>query len=125
MTDTDDTHVPPPPVHAVERITEGVPEGTVVIALSGELDLAASPDFRRALEEGRDQAPQRVVLDLTEAAFVDSTMLKELLRANAETAENGGTLVLVGPQPPVQRLLDLTRTATLFTIRADRASAWD
>ena len=126
MTDADDTHTPPPPpVHVVERVTEGVPEGVALLTLGGELDLAAAPDFRLALEQAREESAGRIVLDLSEAAFVDSTMLKELLRANAETTEHGGTLVLVGLQPPVQRLLDLTRTAPLFTIAQDRASAWD
>ena len=126
MTDDDDIQgAATPPVHTIERVTEGVPDGVALLTLGGELDLAAAPDFRRAVEEASGDGATRVVLDLSDAAFVDSTMLKELLRANAETAEAGGTLVLVGLQPPVQRLLDLTRTATLFTIVQDRASAWD
>lgn len=126
MTELDDTDAPPPPpVHAVERIADGVPAGAALIALAGELDLAASPDFRRALETALEEQPGRVVLDLAETAFLDSTMLKELLRAKAEVSDAGGTLVLAGLQPPVRRLLDLTRTAALFTIVDDRASAWD
>lgn len=113
----------PPPVHAVERVTEGVPEGLAVIALAGELDLSCADDFRAAVEAAGQEGVRRVVVDLADAPFMDSSILKELLRANAELREAGVELVLVAPQPPVQRLLELTRTTEMFTLADDRASA--
>ena len=63
------------------------------------------------------------MLDLAGATFVDSSMLKELLRASAELDRYETRLVLVGIPPAVRRVFDLTRTAELFTIADDRASA--
>ena len=63
----------------------------------------------------RDRPPARaLVLDLRGATFIDSAVLKELLRARAELAERDVRLVLAGVAPPVRRLLDLTRTSELF-----------
>jgi anti-anti-sigma factor len=64
-----------------------------------------------------------LVLDLSEVTFVDSSMLKELLRAATELDRYETRLVLAGVPDAVQRLLDLTRTAGLFTIAADRDAA--
>ena len=59
------------------------------------------------------------MLDLSRTSFIDSAVLKELLRARAELAERDIRLVLAGVPPPVRRLLDLTRTSELFEDAAD------
>jgi anti-anti-sigma factor len=64
-----------------------------------------------------------LVLDLSGATFLDSSMLKELLRANAELDRYETRLVLAGIAPAVHRVLELTRTTDLFTIADDRAAA--
>jgi anti-anti-sigma factor len=87
-------------------------EGVRVLALGGELDLAAAPRLRARIDE--TPSGQALVLDLARATFIDSAVLKELLRARAELSERGIRLVLAGVAPPVRRLLDLTRTSELF-----------
>jgi anti-sigma B factor antagonist len=105
---------------AVEALP--APDGIAVIELSGELDIAAAPAVRSHVDEAAGRR-RGVVLDLSGASFVDSSMLKELLRANAELARYGTQLVLAGNTPAVQRVLDITRTAGLFTLAPDRAAA--
>jgi anti-sigma B factor antagonist len=112
-----------PPVHSIVREGGGVPDGCVLLVLGGELDLAAAPELRRHLEEPAQGGAHRVVLDLAEVQFMDSSMLKELLRANHELREAGATLVLAAPQPAVRRLFELTRTAELFEVADDRGAA--
>lgn len=112
---------PPPPVL---RMSEAdAPEGVLVLELAGELDLATAGRFRRLLEDARTRGRTGVVIDLTEVSFMDSTMLRELLRARAETEGAGGRLVLAGAQASVARLLDLTGTADVFRLTADRDAA--
>ena len=83
-----------------------------VLVLEGELDLAAAPRLQARVDE---TPPGRaLVLDLSRASFIDSAVLKELLRARAELSERDVRLVLAGVAPPVRRLLDLTRTSELF-----------
>ncbi len=94
------------------------PEGYAIIALAGELDMAAAPLVRSHVDSAA--GARGVLLDLSGATFLDSSMLKELLRAGAELARYDTRLVLAGIPPAVGRLLDLTRTAPLFTIAEDR-----
>jgi anti-anti-sigma factor len=82
-----------------------------VIVLEGELDLAAAPELRQAVD---DFTGPGLVLDFRRTTFIDSAVLKELLRARVELAERGVRLVLAGVPTPVRRLMDLTRTAELF-----------
>jgi anti-sigma B factor antagonist len=83
-----------------------------ILGLEGELDLAAAPRLRARVDE--TESGRALVLDLSRATFIDSAVLKELLRARAELAERDVRLVLAGVAPPVRRLLDLTRTSELF-----------
>jgi anti-sigma B factor antagonist len=107
---------------AAYSITEADgPPGVTVLVLAGELDVAAAPKLRAhidAVHSGR-----ALVLDLEEATFIDSAVLRELLRARTELAAQDGRLVLAGVAPPVRRLLDLTRTSELFEDAEDAATA--
>jgi anti-anti-sigma factor len=84
--------------------------GEHVLRLEGELDLASAPELRKRF----DEADGPLVLDFARVTFIDSAVLKELLRARMELAERGVRLVLAGVPAPVRRLLDLTRTSELF-----------
>ena len=94
-----------------------------VLTLEGELDLAAAPRLQARV----DETPSWLLawpaampwLDFSRATFIDSAILKELLRARSELAERDVRLVLAGVAPPVRRLLDLTRTSELFEDAAD------
>ncbi|HET9739834.1 MAG TPA: STAS domain-containing protein [Solirubrobacteraceae bacterium] len=86
--------------------------GIAVLALEGELDLSAAPKLRARIEEAA--AGRALVIGLRRVTFVDSAILKELLRARAQLAERDIRLVLAEAPMPVRRLLDLTRTSELF-----------
>jgi anti-anti-sigma factor len=88
-------------------------DGTVVLALDGELDLATSPDLELALlKAGADCG--RVVLDLSALEFMDSTGLHVLLKAQGKFDEHGWRLSLLPLPPQVRRLFELTGTQQRF-----------
>src|SRR4051794_21574205 len=103
--DVDERGIKPPPAFAIEDLA--APAGTLLLWLAGELDLASSADFRDRVETGLAAGARNVVIDMAEALFIDSSMLKELLRAQAAAEEAGGRLVLAGVRPAIQRLFEL------------------
>ena len=109
------------PVGAFRLNVSRAASGVLVIGLGGELDMAAAPAVRARVDAAVGE--RGLVIDLAEVTFVDSSMLKELLRANLELGRYETPLVLAGIAPAVRRLLDLTRTAQLFTIAEDRPAA--
>ena|SRR5436190_6574673 len=111
--------VDPPGAFSVEAAPAA--DGVAVVVLTGELDMAATPSVRGHVDGAAGK--RGLVLDLADVTFVDSAMLKELLRASAELDRYETRLVLAGVPDAVQRLLDLTRTSELFTLAPDRDAA--
>ena len=74
--------------------------------LAGELDLYNAADVTAALEELAADSPSRVIIDLSEVAFVDSTALGTLVEARRQMGQSG--LVLVAPGHDVARALEVS-----------------
>ena len=97
----DDVHDPELQVSVFE---EG---GATVIAVEGELDAASTPELShplsRAVAEGA-----RVVLDLSDVGFVDSTGLHAIIDARTEADDHGGRVELCcEPDGPVARVIEV------------------
>lgn len=86
------------------------------LAVTGDLDARALPRFCASLQELLAQQPARVVLDLSQCAFVDAAALAALLDAHRTTARYGGELVLAGCTPRVLRLLSITGLGRVFAL---------
>jgi anti-sigma B factor antagonist len=89
-------------------ITSAVQDGTVSIALAGELDLAGARQLEIRLDEVERANPARLVIDLERLAFIDSTGLRLLLQAAARARERGCELLLRRGEPSVQRVFEVT-----------------
>ena len=100
----------PPPAFEVRGERRG---DAAVLLLSGEVDVAASGAVRARVDES---AAGTLVVDLSAVTFVDSSGLRELLRARMECERRNGRLVLAGVPPVLQRLLDLTGTSSMFAV---------
>jgi anti-sigma B factor antagonist len=91
-------------------------EQAVVIGVSGELDLATSPELERELQRSTASAAALLIIDLRKLEFMDSTGLSVLVRAHQKTTQSGKQFAVVkGPQQ-VQRLLSLTGVAERLTV---------
>lgn len=89
-------------------------DGTAVLILAGELDLASSPELTERAEAALADG-KAVVLDLGKLSFIDSTGLGAIagIDRNAKTA--GTTMSLVPGPPSVQRVFDVSGTTDAFT----------
>ena len=105
----------------MERVD--APAGATVLAVAGELDLAVSGRFRSHTEQAVEDGTRLLVVDMTEVTFMESTMLRELLRAREQLEQAGARLVLAGAGPAISRLLDLTGTSGLFAFTKTRSEA--
>ena len=81
--------------------------GAVVIHLVGELDLYNSPEVRAALLELCTEQPERLVVDLSQVDFVDSTALGVLIEARAKL-ENRQAFLLAAPGLETHRALTIS-----------------
>jgi anti-sigma B factor antagonist len=95
--------------------TESTPS-VAYLALSGEFDLAAEPEFAQQLSRVEENGFRKVVLDLKEVTFIDSTGLRLILGLWERSRERGAELVLVRGPEAVQRVFEVTGLERLLPI---------
>jgi anti-sigma B factor antagonist len=106
----------------VEKLASGSNGGTVLRIL-GELDISTADQLRRAVLPYL-AAGGRLVLDLSQVTFCDSTGLAVLVGFHKRLAAGGGGLDLYAPVRRVQHLLTITGLNRVFGVHAtDEESA--
>lgn len=89
-------------------ISSSLDDGVASLALHGELDLATAPILESSLLEVEQQAPSRLVIDLGDLQFLDSTGLRLLLAAHSRAQLRDAELVLRPGDAAVQRVFDVS-----------------
>ena len=97
-----------PPRPGSLQISSALVDGAVRVSLQGELDLACTRQVEEHFAAIDEQAPARVVVDLSGLAFMDSSGLRMLLLADARAREHDYELVLLAGSEPVQRVFEMT-----------------
>jgi anti-anti-sigma factor len=85
--------------------------GQVVVALSGQLDVADAARIGALVTTAAIRAPWLIV-DLAALDFTDCAGIHALAAAAKQARQAGGGLVLAAPRPLVLRVLDLTGLMT-------------
>jgi anti-sigma B factor antagonist len=86
-----------------------------VVRLGGELDLYNAAQVRTALDDARAQFPERIVVDLGEVVFIDSTALGVLIETRTKLVNRDG-LLLAAPGLETRRALQISGLDKLFTV---------
>ena len=80
----------------------------VILTIVGEIDMETAPEVARAIDGGHDGA-QRVVVDLTEVTFLDSSALNALVHSQRDLAEHDIAFRIVSPSDhAVRNVFDIT-----------------
>ena len=96
------------------------------VIVRGEHDIYTAPGLRDRLEEALAAEPAGVVVDLSAATFLDSSILGALLEARRQALERGvGYVVCLGesPEPGVARILEITGLVPVFPVVRTREEA--
>ena len=86
-----------------------------VVRLGGELDLYNAAEVRSALADASAQFPERIVVDLSEVEFIDSTALGVLIETRARLVNRDG-LLLAAPGLETRRALQISGLDQLFPV---------
>ena len=82
-----------------------------VVRVKGELDAATAPTLQAKVADTVDEGWERIVIDLREVPFVDSSGLGALVSVRKRALERGSEVVLRSPHDRVRMLLDVTGLA--------------
>ena len=78
------------------------------IRVVGDLDVETSTQLAEAIKQLVDTGIALVVLDLVGVNFADSSGLRVIVHAGNQLEDGGGSLIIEGMSPAVERLLQLT-----------------
>ena len=98
-------------------------EHVVVVRLQGELDIRSARQFKTAVFAGIAEGASRVIVDLGEVVFVDSTALGVVASGVRSIDAQGGTLDVVCGDENITRLFEITGLDRVLQIYRSRAEA--
>ena len=94
-----------------------------VVAVRGEIDLFTAPELKSALSEAIESGHTRIVVDLTDTTFLDSTALGVLIGAVKRLRSRDGVLTIVNTDANIAKTFEITGLDQIFTIRPTRDEA--
>ena len=96
---------------------------SAIFEVHGEVDMATAPELTSAVDAIGDAA-RLVVVDLTEATFLDSAAINGLIRCRRELDERGVAFAVVSPPDGVVRkALEITNVVDRLGVVDSRADA--
>src|SRR6266487_3705774 len=90
-----------------------------VLPLEGDIDLHVSPAVRESLNALIKKKPERIVIDLSRATYIDSAGLVALILAMQEVEAYGGGFFLAGLQETLRSIFETSRLDRIFRVFPD------
>lgn len=92
-----------------------LPDGRLVVAVHGAVDLFAAPELKRRLIAAVERGTSEIILDLSATEFLDSTGLGAMLATYKRLSVRGGRLVVVLGETGVARVFEITGLDSILT----------
>jgi anti-anti-sigma factor len=99
--------------------------GVVVVGLEGEQELYGATELRRRLEALVEEGVA-IVIDLTDATFIDSSVVSVLLETRKKAWDAGVRYAIVlsdEAAEPVRRMFQITRLDSILPVVHEREAA--
>ncbi|MFQ5844873.1 MAG: STAS domain-containing protein [Planctomycetota bacterium] len=104
-------------------VTREQVDESVLLVISGQIDMYSSPELRGELKVALAGNPGRVVVDMEHVSFIDSSGLATLIEALQKMRQYRGQLRLCNLSAPVRGVFELSNLDQLFEIRSSREEA--
>jgi anti-sigma B factor antagonist len=99
-------------------------DGYVILDVSGDIDLAHSPQMRKALlGEIKEKKVPKVFLNLKSVRYMDSSGIASLVEGLRASRDIGSRLILYSLSTHVREVMHLSRLQTIFEIFDDEQQA--
>ena len=101
----------------------GEEAGVVTVTLEGQADVHTSEEMKRILQAFLARGQSRILLDLTELDYCDSSTLRVLLTLQKQAKAAGGAIKLLKLGGEPRRVFEVSGFLDLFETFDDRARA--
>ena len=102
---------------------QAVDDDVHVVAVTGYLDFDAAPRLKRCIVDCIEAGGRRLVVDLSDAGFIDSTGIGVLAGALKRLRECDGSLVVVCTHENVRSIFELVGLDDLIPLHQSRDDA--
>jgi len=106
------------------KISTRETEGVTIVDISGQITLGEETgELRKVVRDLVDKGKKKIVLNLAQVHYIDSSGVGELVGSYTTVRGKGGQLKLLNLTKKVHDLLQITKLYTVFDIRDDEFSA--
>ena len=98
-------------------------KGSQRAELRGRLDTHTYEDLDEALAPLLTRRLHSLVLDLSGLDYISSAGIRSIFKARKALSPHGGKVLLVNPQPQIQKVLDMVKAVPLNEIFSSTAEA--
>lgn len=102
----------------MELVLEGNNEA-LQLRIIGELVTETCGELRQTVMETVSREPKKIVLDLKEVPFIDTSGIGVIVGLRAHMKSRGIGLELANPSPKVKQVLRMTRLLSVFGLEED------
>jgi anti-anti-sigma factor len=102
---------------------EAPDNGTFVIAVAGEADMSTAVRFNESFFSAVRSGTKRVVADLSDVTFIDTTMLNALVVGHRRMSRDHGEFAVVCDGARVERILEITGLGQILDVFRSREDA--
>jgi anti-sigma B factor antagonist len=109
----------------IEFGVETNPQGIGIVTPKGRLNMVSARRLKEILSELVDEGTTRIVVDMAETTFLDSSGLGALIAGLKSARQAGGDLRIARPTPSVTTVFTLTNLDKVLRARATVEEAFD
>ena len=109
--------------HLAVRVEPREDKGAQV-AVAGTMDAHTFEKFQKAMTQLTEAGTLWLVIDLRRMSYVSSVGINFLINLRVQRRKSGGEVILVGPQPPVLKILKMLGLLEVLIVVATPEEAW-
>ena len=91
-------------------------KGMWLVTLAGNVDLHTGNTFKKSVREGIDNNYKQVVVDFSQATYIDSTALGILVGISKRLKPYGGSLYVIVNTPNIRKMFEITALDLIFDV---------
>lgn len=105
------------------QVRELIDDGLHILQVSGEVDMARSPELRAVLATHAEAERPALLIDFTEVKYIDSSGLATLVEYVQRSSGFGGRFAVGGLSESVRTIFDIVRLSEVFPVHSSVADA--
>ncbi len=98
------------------KITKTTQQDVVICRINGDIDINSSPDIRKTFAELTASYQKKIVINLAEVSYIDSSGLATLVEMLKKIKSYSGRLRLSNLADKVKGLFEITKLEKIFEI---------